>query len=115
MHQVIITVRLLLVLSVFISLFLISASSAQEQPASGPKPEFLKIEGTRFAGDFKFIGANLAPWRFMPAYGESYTREEINAWVHDAVSLSGARVIRMHINGNGLQKRQKHHGLGAHQ
>jgi mannan endo-1,4-beta-mannosidase len=66
-------------------------------------PEFMSASGASFTGNFKFIGANLDPWRFITGVGEVYSYNTIRAIVRDAVQHTGAKVIRMHINGGGFE------------
>jgi mannan endo-1,4-beta-mannosidase len=85
-------------------LLLYSTLSAQETDFEFQSfPEFMSASGTSFKGNFKFIGANLDPWRFMTGVGEVYSYNQIRAIVRDAVQHTGAKVIRVHLNGGGFE------------
>jgi endo-1,4-beta-mannosidase len=49
------------------------------------------------------VGANLDPWRFMTSAGEVYSLDEIREWVRTAVCATGAKVIRVHMNGGAFE------------
>jgi len=92
-------------LFVIFTFLYITSGTAQEPPTREAFDSFVRVEGTRFSGNFRFIGANLDPWRIMPSLGESYSREEMRGWVEHAVSHTGTRVIRFHINGGAFEPR----------
>ncbi len=81
-------------------LFIINVAYTENVP-------FVTVSGTEFrivpGSFFKFIGANIDPWRFMTGKGEKYSKSEIEEWVADAVLLTGSRVVRMHMNGGAFE------------
>lgn len=73
---------------------------------SGTTPTFstfMAASGGSFTGGFRFVGENLDPWRFITAAGEVYTRDDIRGWVSSAVSATGAKAIRMIVNGGAFE------------
>ena len=77
------------------------ASGAPGSLASGLP--FMTVTGAQFGGAFRFIGANLDPWRFYTEDGEIYTRDDFRAMVRNAVQATGARIIRMQMNGGAFE------------
>ena len=64
---------------------------------------FMTATGAQFGGNFRFIGANLDPWRFYTEDGEIYSRDDFRAMVQNAVQATGARIIRMQMNGGAFE------------
>ncbi len=80
-----------------------SSSSSSSAIALEHFSKFMTIDGNNFADNFKFLGANLDPWRFITEDGEVYSYNEMRAIVKNARDYIGAKVIRMHINGGAFE------------
>jgi mannan endo-1,4-beta-mannosidase len=101
---------------ILIIFVIVSACKTIEPPPpwSWPAvPGFMTASGTGFKDGFKFMGANLDPWRFNTAIGEIYSQAEIENWVYNAVWYTHARVIRMHMNGGAFEPTVGNYGESA--
>ena len=69
---------------------------------------FMGASGTHFTNaenpNFRFVGLNLDPWRFLVQKGEVYTRDDFDSWLVAAKSACGATVVRVHMNGGALSR-----------
>ena len=78
-----------------------------KQDSSEASISFLQVNGTHFTNrsnpDFKFMGVNLDPWRFIISSGEIYKRSDFDSLIKNAREYCGAKVIRMHINGGSFE------------
>jgi hypothetical protein len=91
-------------------LFLGACAGGQAPTASTPTPaatpvpmEFLHVSGTSFSDGRRFLGLNLDPWRFMTHLGEVYTCDDLRGWLTAGRASTGARVVRMHMNGRAFE------------
>lgn len=68
---------------------------------------FMGASGTHFTNaenpNFRFVGLNLDPWRFLVQKGEVYTRDDFDSWLVAAKSACGATVVRVHMNGGAFE------------
>ncbi len=68
---------------------------------------FLGVQGTSFtnadSANFRFIGINLDPWRFIVQSGEVYSKSDFDLWLNEGKSLIGVKAVRMHINGGAFE------------
>jgi mannan endo-1,4-beta-mannosidase len=74
-----------------------------DEPASWKPPpvtDFMKANSTKFYGDFRFSGSNIAEWRFNTELGEIYSQKEIEDMVTNAVKYTRLRVLRTHMVGS---------------
>jgi endo-1,4-beta-mannosidase len=76
---------------------------------SSPAPElsFMSVSGTHLSNaetkDFRFVGINLDPWRFIVQRGEIYSRENFDEWLKAGKAACGATVVRVHMNGGAFE------------
>ncbi len=98
---------ILLLLIIFSSISMDPGYSGSDKTAGGIAFKhfagFMKADGKKFSGNFKFLGANLDPWRFITEDGEIYSYNEMRTIVKNARDYIGAKVIRMHINGGAFE------------
>jgi hypothetical protein len=74
-----------------------------EEPTSWKPPpvtDFMKANGAKFYGDFRFSGSNIAEWRFNTELGEIYSQKEVEDTVANAVKYTRLRVLRTHMVGS---------------
>lgn len=89
--------------ALFASLLSCGGGGASSSPERHPFEHFVGANGGSFTDGFAFVGENLDPWRFITSAGEVYSLDDIRGWVTTAVSATGARVIRMTMNGGAFE------------